>query len=269
MTLQQRVRRRRLRRFLKILLIFAAISGLAGAMWAFFFSNLFRISNLEVVGVETLDENTIKKSLEDAMKGKLLGIFPKNHPLFINENLLAAHLQEEFPKIAAVSFRYQFGNHTLRVLLKERKSIGHWCRSLQEGDENVCFLVDSQAVIFERVSSAGDNTILLIQDETGRDLRPGMRVFSNEGISLMMELREKLKPEVVVKYFALEEESIGANYARANIDAGWKLYFGTDRKVRDTVLETKTLLAKEIGTKINRLDYIDLRVPARAYYKLR
>jgi len=234
--------------------------------YGFLFSGIFNVGKIEVLGAETLDEKELEGFVGSLLSKKLWGIFPKNHPLFINEKLLEASLESEFPKISQVKFQYRYANDTLRITIQERKAIAYWCQ-----DGHHCFLIDSKGVIYE--DALGDafsgNLILRIKDETGRQLRKGSRPFSEEGMMLMLDLKEGLKPEVSINAFVLEPESLGAHYLRAETSAGWYFFADTRTASGDLILKLKTLLAKEIGTKVNRLEYVDLRVPNRAYYKLR
>jgi len=271
MTVHERVRRKRFRRILKVVLILAVVFSISGLCYLFFFSRLLRIERVEIVGAETVDRDVIALFASGEMRGKFFGVIPKNHPTLLNRAFLSASLKEKFPRISEVSFRYHFGAHSLSIIIRERKPVAYWCGSaVSENAKEDCFLVDVQGVLYERASMDGlGNAILKIRDENQRELRPGMRIFSKEGMLQVIEFREKLLPEVAIKEFVVEKESVEAHYIKARTQRGWYAYFDTQEDVAQSVEELKTVLRKEIGEKENRLEYIDLRVPGRAYYKLR
>lgn len=264
MLVHERIRRRRLRRAVKILLFFVAVGALGSVIYGFFFSGIFEVHLVRAFGAETIPPQEVERIASEFLKGRTLLIFPRNHPLFLNEKLLVATILERFPKIAGVSIHYRYESHVLELSLKERKPVAYWCK-VQE----TCFLVDATGVIFSETAPDGGALVLRIYDQTGRNLRIGTKVLSDIWMMRLLEIREGLRPEVVIPEFIVEEESIGAHYVRANARDGWYVLFDTNEDPDLSVRHLKTLLAEEVGRRRNRLDYVDLRVPNRAYYRLR
>lgn len=256
----ERTRRKKLRRILRILVVSSVLGGLGIGAYIFFFSGILNISAVKVSGAETLDPKGVEETTKTFLGGRTFLVFPKNNRAFLNEKLLTASLLEKYPRISKADISYR--SKTLEISIQERKPVAFWC--FEE-----CFLVDEIGVIYEEAPKAGSGVVLKIRDETGRNLRKGSRAVSEETMKFMLALRESLRPQVFVTRFVVEEESLGANYVRADTETGWYMYVDTLEKGEATVSNIKNLLRQEIGSNVNRLEYIDLRVPGRAYYKLR
>ncbi len=268
MKVEDRILRRKRRRILKRLSGFGILLGVGTGLYFFFFSGTFNIAEVKISGAETLDPKEVEETTKAFLQGRASLIFPKNNRVFLNERLLTASLLEKYPRISKADMVYR--SNTLEISIQERKPVAFWCTSTQLSTGSPeCLLVDEAGVIYEEVSKSGSGVVLKIQDETDRNLRKGMGVISEETMELMLALRENLRPQVFVTQFVVEEESLGANYLRADTETGWSIYVDTLQKVEVAVSNIKNLLRHEIGSNVNRLEYIDLRIPGRAYYKLR
>jgi hypothetical protein len=129
--------------------------------------------------------------------------------------------------------------------------------------------VDEKGILFEPVPEYEGDTVLKIFDETGRSLRPGSRGIEQEAMPFLAFARERLQPTVKIISITLEKESIDAQYVKLHTDQQWYILADTTMQIGEVAGSLRLLLAKEIGDRANRLEYIDLRVPNRAYYKLR
>lgn len=260
--LPERIKRRRARRFLKTLLVTGWLSVLSLFFWAIFYSPLFVISDVRVKA-EGLNTENITKTIEPLVFGRKYGIFKKNHPLFIDERLLTAKIMESFSQIGEATAKYNFFDHYLEIGIELRKPVAHWCLDLE------CYLIDRRGIIYGKAGEREGSLILAIRDSARRDVRLGTRVVPEDWMEFFSSVRERLRPIVWVSGVIIEEESFGAHYARLETVDGWYILVDTDMDPIRIADELQVLLAKEIGEKTKKLEYIDLRLPNRAYYKLR
>ena len=82
----------------KNLLIAATIGVLFPALtllWIFTASS-WRINDIQVIGLTTIPLEQVTSLVEQDIEGERLLIFPKNHRLFLQEELLLLHLEQEF-----------------------------------------------------------------------------------------------------------------------------------------------------------------------------
>jgi hypothetical protein len=144
--------------------------------------------------------------------------------------------------------------------------MGFWCLA----PENSCLLFDADGMLFEELDRPEGSGGLMIEDRSGRALALGDRAASPEWIAYMKVLADALAPDVWIKQYVVETESFAAGYLRAQTGTGWDVLLNVGPAAAKTQAENlKNLLEKEIGKNASHLEYIDLRVPGRAYYKLK
>ncbi len=254
---------RRIRFFLLILVIFLSIFGIG---WAIFYSPFLKIEGVEVSGTKTLDAALIQIAAEEWLSGKVL-LFPKKNLLLYQPKLLDEKLKEKFPKIASIKLSFENQKHKLKIEVVERKGEGFWC--IQQS--NKCFLFDAEGVIFTEVEKPEGSGGLFVEDL--RNILPsqGENIVSSEWILFMKLFRDEVQPDIWIASYILEPEWFENGYIKAKTTAGWQIFMNADKSLAKNSAEIlKTLLKKEIGEKkVELLEYIDLRVPGRAYYKLK
>ncbi|MBI1975007.1 MAG: hypothetical protein HYS57_01450 [Parcubacteria group bacterium] len=261
--LAERIKRRRLRKAFRTVAVGGVCFGVGFLVWLGFFSPLLTVGTVRVEGSADVEREGIVKAAESMMIGKKYGIFPKNHPLFIDERFLEATLVNTFTQFASVKVGYNFFDDTLDLRVVVRKPVAHWCGRSQ------CFLIDQQGVIYAKAGEREGSLTLVIRDEVERNARIGMKVLPAVWMDFFSTLRDYLKPIAWVTSVTIEEESLGAHYARFHVVDGWDLVVDVDSDPSRISQMVKTLFEREIGEKVKRLSYIDLRTPNRAYYKLR
>lgn len=232
------------------------------SFWAIFYSPLFLIKS---VVADSPDDTAaeISKVVEPMVFGKKYGIFNKNHPLFVDRKFIAASVSQHFSQLGEVGVKYDFFKHMLVITAESRLPVAHWC----SGGE--CYLIDRRGVIYAAAGQREGSLILTIQDETGRALKPGVMAVPEAWMEFFSAMRDRLKPIIWVTQIILEKESLGAHYVRLQTADGWSILVDTDMQPALISDELEALMAKELKGKTKRLDYVDLRVSGRAYYRFR
>jgi len=92
--------------------------------------------------------------------------------------------------------------------------------------------------------------------------------YSKATVDFIDNMKEKLfeKTGVGITHFTFLN---GDGDIEAQTDKGFKIMMTVDGRSEEQARVIKSVLENEIKDKINALDYIDLRVENRAYYKLR
>jgi hypothetical protein len=131
-------------------------------------------------------------------------------------------------------------------------------------------LLADDGVILEPMERPEGIGAFVIEDASAAEFSPGTRPVALEWIRFMKEFSSALAPEILIRSYIIEPESLSAEYIRARTSADWDILLNVEfGQERHTAAVVKTLLEEEIRNRINRLEYIDLRIPGRAFYKLR
>jgi hypothetical protein len=157
---------------------------LAGVLYAIFFSVIFKIKEIEVLGGERIQKEDFKKFLEGKIEAKYI--------LLIKLNPIKNEILKNFPQISSVEIKRKFPS-TLLFKITERKEVAAFC---QKED---CYLIDKEGIVFER---GGDQGILKIERENFEsEIKPGERVIEKEILDKILDISKKIE-------FGIEKVSI-------------------------------------------------------------
>jgi cell division septal protein FtsQ len=242
-----------------ILLGMALLGGL-------FFLPQFRIKTIEVSGTETLDAATLHQAIEEWLGGRYFFIFPKALIFFYQPQELDKFLHAKFLRLASVLINFDIRKNTLKVEVKERRPEGLWCLS----GSDTCFLFDKEGVLFEAMERPEGSGGLLVEDKKGQTFGLGKQALNPEWIVFMKKLAKEIAPDVWIQEYVIEPESFEAGYIKARTSGQWDILLNAENELLEFYVQAlRALLKREIKDNVGRLLYIDLRVPGRAYYKLR
>jgi len=139
------------------LLILPLLAALIGGALALYFSPVLRVQQVEVVGTETLDADTLAQV--SGLEGR---------------SMLTTRLSEVEGKLAAQTMvknihAERIWPHTVRLVVEERQPWGYW--HTPDGD----FVVDSDGVVLEGVSPPTEG-LIIYQENGTKTFKPGDRV---------------------------------------------------------------------------------------------
>ena len=238
-------RRSRPRPVLKRVLLFSAVFLLLGGVaYAVWFSDLFKIQTIEVLGARLVEEGTIS----GPTGGNIL--FWKT-PITVGD----------FPQLANITVEKDYANRTVKITVEERGKVLIWC----DGENESCFWADENGFIFtEAPIPEGTLVVNVVKDYTNRELKIGESVLPTDlfvNLKHAIELLEGL--DASIKEIRLDD--LKFKEAAAVIAGGPEIYFSLtfDPRFGKGVLES-LMGSPDWGA----IRYVDLRVENRAYYSL-
>jgi cell division protein FtsQ len=218
---------------------------LVGISFVIFFSGIFKVKRIEVLGEERIQKEDFKKFLESKIEAK--NIFLINLVPIKNEIL------KNFPQISFVEIKRKIPS-TLVFKITERKEVAAIC---QKED---CYLIDKEGIVFER---EGDQGILEIEKENfGGEIKLGDRVIEKEILEKIFEISKKIE-------FGIEKVSIiSEDNLHFKTSQGFEIFIDPQKDIDWQLTKLKVALENAIPKeKIGDLEYIDLRFGNFAYPK--
>jgi len=214
----------------------------------------------------------IARAANEWLNGKIYKVFLKRNVFLYDPAGLSALLENISLRIGELNLRPDIRSHTLIITVKERNPAGFWCSS-----DELCYILDENGIIYEKIAKPGGSGALLVMDAVSGEKKPGERVLPKNWVEYLNELRIRLQPEFWILKYEIEPESFGAGYVRASVtgisvpNSSWDLFANVSTKDDAASLagSIKMIMNQEIKNNAERLLYIDMRVPGRAYYKLR
>lgn len=249
----KRAKRRFARR---IFYVVAVISFFAASAYFLFFSNFFVIKNVAVNGNYFIASAILIKKFQEQSAGNLI---------FFDLMLGREQLLKEFPRLDDVQIRKKYPNK-LVIDVKEKEIEEILCHD-EQGKEQ-CFFIDKNGIMFERASGIEGFLIMKILDLRKIYFKIGDKVLNQEFLGFVQKLKQNFPRLFDFNINALELEHPSQKEVTVRID-NWRAIFDVFGDAEKQLFVLKQVLEKEIKEDINKLDYIDLRVEGRAYYKLK
>jgi hypothetical protein len=269
----------RLRRRLWFL---AGLTVLAGWAWLLVWSDVFRLSRIEISGNDQIPAWEIRDAVEEVLGERFWWVVPKRSLFLASEAEIAARLQDRFV-LESLEVTKQ-PPRTLRLVLKERVS----SILLQFPGRSQALLDLTGAVIrLFRPEEALDASVRLGPSKDGKAeaARRYHVLFDDreEGVRLREKAIGPSVAEAVTQLPKLVEETFGnAPYVtELHLDGkasrtlqvltseGWAIYVTAEAPLRDQLANAKTVLKDKIGAGRKDLEYIDVRFGEKVFFKLR
>ncbi len=234
----------------------------------------FRVSTISVMGIDSLHEDDVRRSLRASMAGSYFGVVPYAFLLATPTGLRADKLKHDFLLIAEVNIAKEFPR-TLSVTVKERTLFGIMCNdkvdeavALQEGKQTQCVYVDSTGFAYQQAPQT--NGLLITKISTDMpDITVGTQVIDKGMMQRIVDVSRKIPSVIGTPIVGYEFLSAIAHEVRVMTRRGFSLMIERDNNLDNTIYVLKTVLEKEIGSKRDMLDYIDLRFGNKVFYKLK
>lgn len=232
-----------------------------GAGYIIFYTSFFKIEKFEFAGFQKIDSVSFKHwlILEQLKNSSWNRFLTSDNFLFWfgfkpeNINLPAS--------LALLKLSPAFFERKVLIEIKERQPFGIWChnRKMENGewkiDVDPCFWFDELGMLFMPAPSAEGFLIPLIFDINSRPEELSREIFS------LFQRLYNLKNIKLIKFFIKDEN---LKELEAEIVNGPKLYLSLKGDNEDL----EAILNKLSGqVEFENLQYIDLRVPGRIYYK--
>jgi len=254
-------------------LFWVLLLGLAGVVIYFLlFSSQIEINSLVVTGNQEIPSSEIAARASDALVGKYLKIFAKNNFFFARPGDISANLKRNFNRLEVTSIKKKFPD-TLYIEVKERQPEIVWCSG------GVCYLVDKSGLIYAGANLSVDelkNTqYLTIVDDNSRPVDIGLTNIGQKFVENFKQIDAILTHDLsftladVYHTPAIASQEIYVKIGEPESD-GWILKINSDITPAETKKVIQTVLDGELaGDKLKSLDYLDLSVRGKIYYKLR
>lgn len=256
--------------FQKSVFWFLALILLVFVIWLIFFSPFFRIKEMSIIGNEITDSEKIKNEVNQIIGKKAFFILPKDNIIFINSTEIEKMLGEKNPSFQKIEAEKKFPN-ILKIEISERRSAIIWCR-----EEN-CFFTDKNGVAYAEVFSAdllpfgGKENLekmLVVQEEKDEKIKISQDVADQNFIGFVLEISKNLKQIENLEIISLRTPEAASSEIWITTIQGWQAVFNTSEPAKKQARNLAKFLSEKISEEErNNLEYIDLRIPGKIYYK--
>lgn len=253
----------------KVRIAFLIVSSLVGLIifvfYVLFFSEWFLIKEVEISGYEETSESDIRNLVDDYLNKRYLldYIKPFSNILFASSDNIGHSIKQNFPIIESADVSKHLFGKNLTIEINEREAIGIWCKN----ESNKCFYFDKEGVMFKPALRFSGEIFLTIEDNRGRDFNLADSFDDKElfeKVNLTRSILDELKFIGYSNFFLPK----GSFEFWIKIKEGWHIYLDKESDISIQLVSLKKLLEEKLPeSRRQTLEYIDLRVNNRIYYK--
>ncbi|MFA5925728.1 MAG: FtsQ-type POTRA domain-containing protein [Parcubacteria group bacterium] len=256
--------------FSRFLFWFLSLVFFGVCIYLLVFSSLLEIETVSVEGNQSVPSEEIIDRVNESIGGNYYKLFPKNNFFLVNSREIDGALRNNFYRLEVAGIEKKFPKAIL-VKVKERQPEMVWCSG------GVCYLIDKEGLAYTGTNGADDEmknrNFLTVIDDNSRSVDIGKTTIGKDFIEYLKQtdavLTDDLKLEIEDTYHtpALASQEI---FVKIKEGDGWILKLSSGVAPDETKKIIQTIFDKDLNPeKRKNLDYLDLRVKGKAYYKLK
>ncbi|MFY9493521.1 MAG: hypothetical protein WAP55_03545 [Minisyncoccia bacterium] len=133
-----------------------------------------------------------------------------------------------------------------------------------------CFWLNKEGISFSKSARSAGNLVPSLEDKTGRELKVGSELLEADILAELSFLKQRVSEDLGLNLKSGETSDANLKDFDFTTSAGWTLKVSIGQNAYKTLETLKQTLAEINKTNSTALlDYIDLRIPNKVYYKLK
>jgi len=254
--------KKRKRKLLALLTLLGAVFLLCVAIiYCLFFSNYFNYQSIILNGPSEYKEK-LDVAISQWLNEKHFYISNQTNSFVFPIKILTTTLLQQFPQIETIDAE-KLSPHDFKIYYTAKQPFGVWCLLKQ----NKCYYFDKNAIIFAQTEASEGFLLTRIDDDRERIVNIGSMIMSNDWMEDIFSTIAILKTKgIIVSRIYISQDSI--NDIDFITQAGWKILVSTATNVKGQINAMITLYDEKLSLEQkSKLEYIDLRIQDRIYYK--
>ena len=255
----RKLRRKRL--ILKAVVVGVIFIAVFAGIIAFFRIPYLQVEKIEISGNSLVAGDDLIEGIKVKLDGKYLGLFPKTNIFIIPKGKILAELPQELKRIKNIAFdKKYFG--AIAVKIEERRNSALFC------EKEDCAYADESGFVFEKAPYFSGAVFLKLVDQrnSGKAMEDSLGsnlVDENEFKKILEFAGLAAKTGGGITEVFLKKENIYEFHTKE----GWKIILNDKNEPKSAHLNLITALDSNIKDKRTKLDYIDLRLGNKIYFK--
>lgn len=242
-----------------IVLIFVPI-GLF--IWLFFFTDVFIVQAITVVDARDETAAAAKEIIEEHVNKLPWG----KNIFFVQAQALEAEILNRLPQTRTVHVTRKLPG-TIKTIIQEKEPA---FLLLSSGNY---YYVDATGVVYEeaRLETLPGTVLPTVKnDDTSSGVTIGVEAVEETFVDFVLDLHDLVPEYLNVQVGEIHIPSLAAREVHVILDTNWKILFDATRSVQNQMTILQTILRDTVSPEEREaLEYVDLRVPNRVYYRTR
>lgn len=245
-----------------ILLTLLLLVPLSILIWLVFFTSIFSVQAIAVIDARPHIAERAQATAEAHIATTPL----TRNIFFVNTERLATELTQQIPEVRTIRVTRQLPG-TVKILIQEKEP------ALLFLSGGTYYFVDDQGIAYERArleTLPGEVLPIVKNDDPTSEVTLGIAVVQTNLVQFVLRVAKELPERIHVGVGEIRIPSLAAREVRFLLDNNWELRFDSTRPPDQQLEILQQLLAGTITAEEQaQLEYIDLRIPDRVYYRTR
>lgn len=232
-------------------------------VWLVFFTEMFAIQAITVVDGREDTTSAVRRIVQES-------VTPNNRGLTtifsIDPDLIEQRIVRDIPHVRVAYITRQLPG-TVRVVVQEKTP------ALLLLAHTTYYFVDEGGFAYERarLDNLPGVVVPIVKSKSAPDdVRLGAPVVTREFVVFVTEMYQRISDVAVAKTVELHIPSLAAREVSFRLDNNWEVRFDATRSVSEQLSVLQQLLQQTLTDDEKKtLEYIDLRIPNRVYYRTR
>lgn len=243
---------------------------MGGSVYFLVFSPYLKIKNITIEGAEKISSDEAREIGWQLVNEELFGLIPMDSIVVFSGQKIKNILLDKYPQIKDIKIIKKLPAlpglgrpASVLVQITERQEAAHYCNHGQ------CFLLDKDGIAFEKDFEIYGGMKVCLRDNSNREVKIREKILEPELIAFLVSAQNLLREEVNISLMNFEINTYPTAEASAITSDGWKILFDLNNSPAVQIAALRQVLEEKIKDQRDNLEYIDLRVENRVYYKLK
>lgn len=262
---EEKKRRRKFSRFLFWLLL-VGFFGICA--YLVFFSPFLYVDKITVEGNQDVSSQDISSTAERSLEGKYFNFLPRGNFFLASKRNINAVVKNDFNRLEVESIEKRFPR-TISIKVTERKAELVWCSA------GVCYFADRNGLVYGGAAGTVEElragNFLVVVDDSAIPVEIGKTKINPEYIGYIEAanamIRDDLKIGISGSYHT---PGMASREISVITGEGWILKISSEYSIDEAKKVIQMLFEKDLNEETRKnLDYLDLRVKNKVYYKMK
>lgn len=260
---------------------------LGGIVYLAFWAPFFKIKEIKVSGNNFVSAAGIEEVVRALGRQKFLKIIPQDTLFALSGKKIENKILTGFPALREVKVK-KIPFDKIEISVKERESTAIWCQTKAEPisastpsafatstaavqkkpppQSEQCFFIDEEGIAFRQAPEISGTLAATFYGSSAQAPVLGNQVVASSTIAFAQQLKKAAREIGLEMTAFLCEEEVSQDLSVLTSE-GWWIYFDVNRSAKAQMNVLDSLLNEEIKDKRADLQYVDLRIANRIYYK--
>lgn len=226
-----------------------------------FYSSIFKINKIELVGFNKISANKISKDfLGTQLNSYRYLVLRQDNLLIFSKDELIKNIENDY-NLDNISINKEFP-HKLLLTIQEKSPF------LIYSSNNSKYYLDEYGVISSKITDNNNEneSITIITNDANEETFPNEVIFSKNKISFILSIIEKLSKIDKINTTSYSIPNKISFQLNVNLEQGYSIYFDMNKNIDDQITKLRRVLYESESGE-TPIEYIDLRIGDRVYIK--